>query len=93
GLLKDSGDRDFRYRALPNLSSAQLFFIYYALDNCESGDAVYAGHLGHILPAPYRVNVAVRHVPDFWDAFQCPDGSIMAQLPLMAACSAVRQDA
>ncbi|KAH7949113.1 hypothetical protein HPB49_005222 [Dermacentor silvarum] len=84
--------RDFRYHALPNLSSAQLFFIYYALDNCESGDSVYGEHLGHLLPAPYRVNVALRHVLEFWDAFQCPDGAAMARLPLVAACSVVRQD-
>ncbi|KAH6943527.1 hypothetical protein HPB50_023165 [Hyalomma asiaticum] len=92
-LMRRKGNRDFRYRALSNLSSAQLFFIYYALDNCESGDVVYAGHLGHMLPASYRVNVAVRHVLEFWDAFQCPEGSAMTQLTLAAACSVVRQDA
>ncbi|KAK8772593.1 hypothetical protein V5799_024163, partial [Amblyomma americanum] len=92
-LPSDSQQRgDFRYQDLPELSSTQLFFIYYALDNCESGDVVYAEQLGHRLPAAYRVNVALRHVLEFWDAFECPDGSAMARLPMAATCSVVEED-
>ncbi|XP_077548515.1 uncharacterized protein LOC144161789 [Haemaphysalis longicornis] len=83
---------DFRYTKLPDLTPEQLFFIYYAIDNCESGDVVYEEQLGHRLPAPYRVNVPLRHVAEFGDAFHCSAGSPMGQMPQYALCSVVRQD-
>lgn len=73
-------NQDFRFKRLPNVSADQLFFIYYALDNCESGDVVYKEHQGEWLPAEYRVNVPLRHVVEFPGLFQCSSDSHMARL-------------
>ncbi|KAH8028487.1 hypothetical protein HPB51_017447 [Rhipicephalus microplus] len=69
---------DYRFQDLPNVSSDALFFIYYALDNCESADTVYAEHRGHWLPAHYRVNAALRHVDEFAREFGCTPATDMA---------------
>ncbi|XP_077550456.1 uncharacterized protein LOC144163370 [Haemaphysalis longicornis] len=90
--VEELRDRDFRYARFPELTSEQLFFIYYAIDNCESGDVVYGEQLDHRLPAPYRVNVPLRHMVEFGDAFHCAAGSPMGRLPPYALCSVVRQD-
>lgn len=68
---------DYRYQGLPDVSSDALFFIYYALDNCESADTVYAEHRGHWLPAHYRVNAALRHVDEFVRHFGCAPATDM----------------
>ncbi|XP_049276407.1 uncharacterized protein LOC125760401 [Rhipicephalus sanguineus] len=69
---------DYRFQDLPNVSSDALFFIYYALDNCESADTVYAEHRGQWLPAHYRVNAALRHVDEFAHEFGCAPATDMA---------------
>ncbi|EEC18980.1 endothelin-converting enzyme, putative [Ixodes scapularis] len=76
---------DFRFKNLPELSAEQLFFVYYALDNCESTDAVYDAKLENALPARYRVNLPLRQLDEFFLAFQCSDPSNPTQ-PRAAAC-------
>ncbi|KAK8787722.1 hypothetical protein V5799_022498 [Amblyomma americanum] len=69
---------DFRFQDLPDFNSGALFFLYYALDNCESADPVYEEHLGSWMPAHYRVNAALRHVPNFASEFNCTGAQPMA---------------
>ncbi|KAH7950270.1 hypothetical protein HPB49_021681 [Dermacentor silvarum] len=66
---------DLRLEDLPDLTAHQLFFIYFALDNCESKDPAY--HSGG-LSAKQRVNVPLRHLSQFAAAFKCPPGAAMA---------------
>ncbi|XP_072145173.1 uncharacterized protein [Dermacentor andersoni] len=80
---------DFRLPDLPDTSSEALFFIYYALDNCESADTVYAEHRGHWLPAHYRVNAALRHVDEFAHAFGCAPTTDMA--PKAVTCDVLKR--
>ncbi|XP_065309646.1 treacle protein-like [Dermacentor albipictus] len=80
---------DFRLQDLPDTSSDALFFIYYALDNCESADTVYAEHRGHWLPAHYRVNAALRHVDEFAHAFGCAPAADMA--PRAVTCNVLKR--
>ncbi|CAN7982458.1 unnamed protein product, partial [Ixodes hexagonus] len=71
---------DFRLKGLPDFSANMLFFVYYALDNCESADLVYQEHLGDWLPAEYRVNMPLRHLNEFGEVFGCAKDSIMTNV-------------
>ncbi|KAM7283959.1 hypothetical protein ISCGN_001064 [Ixodes scapularis] len=71
---------DFRLKGLPDLSADMLFFVYYALDNCESADDVYKEHSGDWLPAEYRVNMPLRHIDEFGEVFGCTNDSIMTHV-------------
>ncbi|KAG0444026.1 hypothetical protein HPB47_014265 [Ixodes persulcatus] len=71
---------DFHLRELPDLTANQLFYVYYALDNCESADDVYEEHTGFWLPAEYRVNVPLRHDGEFSRLFKCDQGSNMGHV-------------
>ncbi|KAH8023533.1 hypothetical protein HPB51_014782 [Rhipicephalus microplus] len=71
---------DLRYSTFPEVSSDQLFFLYYALDHCELSDAVFESHQFEAhrrLPAAVRVNMAVRQSTRFAQAFRCPSSSPM----------------
>ncbi|KAH9375338.1 hypothetical protein HPB48_015306 [Haemaphysalis longicornis] len=80
---------DFRFKDMPDVSSNALFFIYYALDNCEAADTVYAEHRGHWMPAHYRVNAALRHVEEFASEFGCVANSKMSAAAHL--CSVVKK--
>ncbi|KAH7962878.1 hypothetical protein HPB52_018464 [Rhipicephalus sanguineus] len=65
---------DFRLQSLADVTSEQLFFLFYALDNCERSDKPYRSHqfkAWQILPPEHRVNLPLRHLPQFAQAFQC----------------------
>lgn len=65
---------DFRLQSLAHVTSEQLFFLYYALDNCERSDKPYRSRQFKAwkhLPPEYRVNLPLRHLPQFAQAFQC----------------------
>ncbi|XP_064469326.1 uncharacterized protein LOC135383981 [Ornithodoros turicata] len=77
---------DFRFQTLPTISDDQLFFIYFALDNCESGDDVYHWKKARAyLPAQHQVNLPLRHLPEFASVFSCGVGSAMV-IPESAMC-------
>ncbi|XP_077500101.1 uncharacterized protein LOC144110910 [Amblyomma americanum] len=59
---------DLRLAGLEELSAMQLFFIYFALDNCESADP--SLHRTSMFPQ-YKVNVPLRHIQEFAKAFGC----------------------
>ncbi|KAH6922594.1 hypothetical protein HPB50_017020 [Hyalomma asiaticum] len=74
---------DFRLAPLPELTSEQLFFAYYARDNCECSDDAYKAHsyvTNGRLPPEQRVNFALRHLPAFGEAFHCPRDAPMRPL-------------
>ncbi|XP_065310243.1 serine/arginine repetitive matrix protein 2-like [Dermacentor albipictus] len=71
---------DLRFKDLPDVTAQQLFFIYFALDNCESADPAY--HSGG-LSAKQRVNVPLKHLGRFAAAFQCQRGAPMAATDCM----------
>ncbi|XP_077523084.1 uncharacterized protein LOC144133897 [Amblyomma americanum] len=81
----------FRFEKLPEMSADHLFFVYYALDNCESSDEVHQDQAG--LPAPYRVNLPLRHLVEFAPVFGCPDTG-MAHFPQgrRSSCAVVLPD-
>ncbi|KAH7962877.1 hypothetical protein HPB52_018463 [Rhipicephalus sanguineus] len=91
---------DFRLQSLSDVSSEQLFFVYYALDNCESTDEAYQATQFRThgrLPAAHRVNFPLRHLPQFARAFRCSDSDDTAttELPrrgIMAATKRRRCD-
>ncbi|CAN7983968.1 unnamed protein product, partial [Ixodes hexagonus] len=65
---------DFRLQSASDLSSRQLFFVYFAASLCEDETAgVGPGRS----PARLRVNGPLRNMPEFADAFKCPVGSFM----------------
>lgn len=68
---------DLRLEDLPKVTAHQLFFIYFALDNCESTDPAF--HSGRA-KAKQRVNMPLRHLSQFAEAFRCPPGAPMAGL-------------
>ncbi|KAH6929046.1 hypothetical protein HPB50_022521 [Hyalomma asiaticum] len=73
--------RDFQLSTFPNVTADQLFFLYYALDNCELSDAVFESHQFEAhrrLPASVRVNMALRQFMHFAHSFGCAAGSPMA---------------
>ncbi|XP_077553522.1 neprilysin-1-like [Haemaphysalis longicornis] len=90
--VRRSWNRDFRYERLPDLSSDALFFVYYALDNCESSDVVYKEHAGHWLPADYRVNLPLRHLVEFASLFNCSADTDMGRIRARHACAVVTPD-
>ncbi|KAH9370867.1 hypothetical protein HPB48_004070 [Haemaphysalis longicornis] len=90
--VRRSWNRDFRYERLPDLSSDALFFVYYALDNCESSDVVYKEHAGHWLPADYRVNMPLRHLVEFASLFNCSADTDMGRIRARHACAVVTPD-
>ncbi|KAK8787008.1 hypothetical protein V5799_023213 [Amblyomma americanum] len=59
---------DLRLAGLEELTAKQLFFIYFALDNCESADPAF--HKPSMTPE-YKVNVPLRHINEFAQAFGC----------------------
>ncbi|KAG0444622.1 hypothetical protein HPB47_013584 [Ixodes persulcatus] len=68
---------DFRYGNLRQLSASQLFFVYYALDQCEHSDAAFQRRQFNLRGQPSaatRVNLPLRHVPEFAEAFGCVYG-------------------
>ncbi|KAH7962784.1 hypothetical protein HPB52_017942 [Rhipicephalus sanguineus] len=72
---------DFRLQSLSDVSSEQLFFVYYALDNCESTYEAYQATQFRThgrLPAAHRVNFPLRHLPQFARAFRCNDSDATA---------------
>ncbi|KAH9370869.1 hypothetical protein HPB48_022054 [Haemaphysalis longicornis] len=87
--VRRSWKQDFRYQRLPQLSSDALFFVYYALDNCESSDVVYKEHAGHWLPADYRVNLPLRHLVEFASLFNCSAETSMGRMISGHTCNVV----
>ncbi|KAH7943516.1 hypothetical protein HPB52_009172 [Rhipicephalus sanguineus] len=71
---------DLRLKELPDVTAHQLFFIYFALDNCESRDPAF--HHGR-LSAKQAVNVPLKHLSQFAEAFKCRTGAPMAGLDCM----------
>ncbi|KAL1428025.1 hypothetical protein MTO96_000362 [Rhipicephalus appendiculatus] len=89
---------DFRLLSLVDVTSEQLFFLFYALDNCERSDKPYRSHqfkAWQVLPPEYRVNIPLRHLPQFAQAFQCnasSGNSWHRRLPPMVAPEESRCD-
>ncbi|KAH7961756.1 hypothetical protein HPB52_011925 [Rhipicephalus sanguineus] len=81
-----------RYQRLPDLSAEALFFVYYALDNCENSDQVYKEQHGRWLPAEYRVNLPLRHLVEFAPLFNCSADTNMGQMGLGRTCAVVTPD-
>ncbi|XP_077512276.1 uncharacterized protein LOC144123296 [Amblyomma americanum] len=93
---------DFRLQSLSAVSSEQLFFLYYALDNCERSDGQYQARQFRAwrrLAPEHRVNLPLRHLPQFARAFRCgvSDGSSSADVddqpmaaPEKSRCDVVR---
>ncbi|XP_049276073.1 neprilysin [Rhipicephalus sanguineus] len=74
---------DFRFAPLPDLTSEQLFFAYFARDNCECSDDAHKAHdyvINARLPPEQRVNFALRHLPAFGEAFHCSRDAPMRPL-------------
>ncbi|XP_065309349.2 neprilysin-1-like [Dermacentor albipictus] len=75
---------NFRFASLANVSADQLFFLYYALDNCELSDRTHRAHeygAWRRLPAEQRVNLPLRQMAHFAEAFGCEPGrSAMAPM-------------
>ncbi|XP_064472134.1 uncharacterized protein LOC135386255 [Ornithodoros turicata] len=67
---------DFRLKGLERLSSDQLFFVYFALDNCERTDET-SWRRSALPPAQLRVNAALRQNKLFARAFGCKFGKAM----------------
>ncbi|KAH6941567.1 hypothetical protein HPB50_020457 [Hyalomma asiaticum] len=80
---------DLRLKNLPHVSARQLFFIYFALDNCAEGDE--SVHWTR-LPAEQLVNVPLRHTNHFAEAFNCRGGQDrMAASPGSEFCEVFRR--
>ncbi|KAK8763200.1 hypothetical protein V5799_034186 [Amblyomma americanum] len=65
---------EYRFVTLPKASSTQLFFLYYALDNCQQDDEAFEQRqmlLRRQPPPAMRVNMPLRHIKAFADAFSC----------------------
>ncbi|KAH9384862.1 hypothetical protein HPB48_026891 [Haemaphysalis longicornis] len=78
--VKRIWELDFRLLPIPTNSSEQLFFIYFAHDNCERSDEAYRAHRYAALqqlPPEQRVNFPLRHLPAFAEAFHCHRNSPM----------------
>ncbi|KAL1443370.1 hypothetical protein MTO96_007458 [Rhipicephalus appendiculatus] len=80
---------DLRFKGLPHMSARQLFFVYFALDNCADEDENI--HWNR-LPAEQLVNVPLRHTKQFAEAFRCRGGQDrMAALPGSEFCEVFRR--
>ncbi|XP_072144489.1 neprilysin-1-like [Dermacentor andersoni] len=81
----------FRLSTLPDLSSDQLFFVWYALDNCENSDPAYQIRQYETwkrLPPDLAVNFPLRHLArSFGEAFGCQPGSFMRPLRHSGTCN------
>ncbi|KAH9372594.1 hypothetical protein HPB48_019113 [Haemaphysalis longicornis] len=84
-----SWESDYRFRDLPDKSAQQLFFVYFALDNCESTPAAFHRRSG--VPAKVRVNLALRHTRQFSRAFGCSLADPMA-LSAADSCDVLRRN-
>ncbi|KAL1487184.1 hypothetical protein MTO96_031066 [Rhipicephalus appendiculatus] len=71
---------DLRLKELPDVTADQLFFIYFALDNCESRDPAFRHGM---VSAKQAVNVPLKHLSQFAEAFKCRPGAPMAGLDCM----------
>ncbi|XP_064471352.1 uncharacterized protein LOC135385771 [Ornithodoros turicata] len=83
---------DFRLITLQSVTSDQLFFIYYALDNCEYADAAYRHHeffQHRRVPPQQRVNLPLRHLPQFALAFNCTQHDFMVA-PAFSRCATLK---
>ncbi|KAH8034796.1 hypothetical protein HPB51_002210 [Rhipicephalus microplus] len=78
---------DLRLRGLEGTSARQLFFIYFALDNCESRAP---GFHKSSVSAEDRVNAPLKHIKQFAEAYQCKAQDPMVS-PRHAACSVMRR--
>ncbi|KAH7935172.1 hypothetical protein HPB52_004635 [Rhipicephalus sanguineus] len=78
---------DLRLSGLEGSSARQLFFIYFALDNCESRAP---GFHKSSMSAEDRVNVPLKHIKQFAEAYQCKAHDPMAS-PSHGACSVMRR--
>ncbi|XP_064481923.1 uncharacterized protein LOC135394832 [Ornithodoros turicata] len=68
------------FRLLPQLSSDQLFFVMFALDNCEKSDEAYRRRRFEtlsVLPPEDRVNFPLSQFAEFARAFACNRSSPM----------------
>ncbi|KAH6938106.1 hypothetical protein HPB50_006783 [Hyalomma asiaticum] len=90
--VRRAWNADFRYRRLPDVSTDALFFVYYALDNCENSDQVYKESQGQWLPAEYRVNLPLRHLVEFASLFNCSADTNMGLMGLGRTCAVVTPD-
>ncbi|KAL1419194.1 hypothetical protein MTO96_005294 [Rhipicephalus appendiculatus] len=80
--------KDLRLKGLENLSSDQLFFVYYAMDNCQRSDAQAQRRLPWPLGGQERVNGPLRHWAPFAEHFGCHVGQPMVppkRCPLLDA--------
>ncbi|KAL3199040.1 hypothetical protein MRX96_044076 [Rhipicephalus microplus] len=78
---------DLRLGGLEGTSARQLFFIYFALDNCESRAP---GFHKSSVSAEDRVNAPLKHIKQFAEAYQCKAQDPMVS-PRHAACSVMRR--
>ncbi|KAH6919894.1 hypothetical protein HPB50_029118 [Hyalomma asiaticum] len=77
---------DPRFANLADVTSTQLFFFYYALDHCERRGTEEAADeyvrrellLRRRLPSAAMVNLPLRNMPAFTDAFGCIPGDYLA---------------
>ncbi|XP_077485892.1 neprilysin-2-like [Amblyomma americanum] len=73
-------DGEIYLMGLDGLSSERLYFVYYALNYCESNDENFLARVmegGDRPPAWHIVNGALRNFQGFADAFNCSVGSFM----------------
>ncbi|KAH7948185.1 hypothetical protein HPB52_019124 [Rhipicephalus sanguineus] len=76
---------DIRFANMADVTSTQLFFVYYALDHCERGVSEDAGDehtrrellLRRRLPSSAMVNLPLRNMPVFTEAFRCVPGDYL----------------
>ncbi len=78
--LKKEGNKGQRLPMMEHFSPQQLFFLSFAQKNCEhlrlKLRKVILDRWSH-LPNEYRVNVPLRNLKHFSEAFSCPRGSAM----------------
>ncbi|XP_037567923.2 uncharacterized protein LOC119448775 [Dermacentor silvarum] len=76
---------DDRLAEMPAETAQKLFFVYLALDNCEPIQTAEGGGV----PAKLRLNLPLRHVRQFSEAFNCSPPDHMALAPGMS-CNVLR---
>ncbi|XP_037556115.1 serine/arginine repetitive matrix protein 2 [Dermacentor silvarum] len=79
---------DLRLAGLESSSARQLFFIYFALDNCQSTAPAFHRSL---MSAEDRVNVPLKHIKQFAEAYHCKPQDPMASAR-HGSCSVMRRD-
>ena len=80
--LKNTTSQEEPYEypeSVKKFTPEQLFFLSYANVHCSSDSGKVANdlYLGVHSPRKYRVNVPLKHMPEFAQAFQCKAGSKM----------------